>query len=124
MSKLPLVARLILGVIFFVFGLNGFLNFLPMPPLNESAGAFLGALAATKYMFPIIKGIEVLVGILLLSNKFVPLALLLLAPITVNIVLFHGVLAPDGLAVPIVVLILHLFLANTYKSVFAPLLKA
>ena len=63
-------------------------------------------------------------GILFLSNKFVPLALILLAPITVNIVLFHGILDPAGLAVPIVVLVLHLFLANVYKESFKPLLKA
>ena len=124
MSKLPMIARLVLGVIFFVFGLNGFLNFLPMPPLNPNAGQFLGALAATGYMFPIIKFLEVVVGILFLSNKFVPLALILLAPITVNIVLFHGILDPAGLAVPIVVLVLHLFLANVYKESFKPLLKA
>lgn len=124
MSKLPMIARLVLGVIFFVFGLNGFLNFLPMPPLNPNAGQFLGALAATGYIFPIIKFLEVVVGILFLSNKFVPLALILLAPITVNIVLFHGILDPAGLAVPIVVLVLHLFLANVYKESFKPLLKA
>ncbi len=123
MSKLPMIARLLLGLIFFVFGLNGFLNFLPAPPMPEAAGAFAGALAATGYMFPLIKGLEVLVGLLLLSNKFVPLALLLLAPITVNIFLFHAVLAPAGLALPVVIVLLHVYLASTYKAVYKPLLS-
>lgn len=123
MSKLPMIARILLGLIFFVFGLNGFLNFLPAPPMPEAAGAFAGALAATGYMFPLIKGIEVLVGLLLISNKFVPLALLLLAPVTVNIVLFHAVLAPAGLVLPIIILIIHLYLAYTHKNAYAQILK-
>lgn len=121
MSKLPMIARILLGLIFFVFGLNGFLNFLPAPPMPEAAGAFAGALAATGYMFPLIKGVEVLVGLMLLTNKFAPLALIILAPVTVNIVLFHGVLAPAGLALPVIILLLHLYLASTYKSAYKPL---
>jgi uncharacterized membrane protein YphA (DoxX/SURF4 family) len=76
---LPTAARLLLGGIFFVFGLNGFLGFLPQPPLSDAGGAFLGALAATGYMFPLIKGTEVVAGLLLLGNRFVPLAITLLA---------------------------------------------
>lgn len=121
MSKLPMIARILLGLIFFVFGLNGFLNFLPAPPMPEAAGAFAGALAATGYMFPLIKAIEVLVGVLLLTNKFVPLALILLAPITLNIVLFHGVLAPAGIALPVIIVLLHVYLASTYKAAYKPL---
>lgn len=121
MSKLPMIARILLGLIFFVFGLNGFLNFLPQPPMPEAAGAFAGALAATGYMFPLIKGVEVLVGLMLLTNKFVPLALIILAPITVNIVLFHGALAPAGLALPVIITFLHVYLASTYKSAYKPL---
>lgn len=121
MSKLPMIARILLGLIFFVFGLNGFLNFLPQPPMPEAAGAFAGALAATGYMFPLIKGVEVLVGLMLLTNKFAPLALIILAPITVNIVLFHAVLAPAGLALPVIILLLHVYLASTYKAVYKPL---
>lgn len=121
MSKLPMIARILLGLIFFVFGLNGFLNFLPQPPMPEAAGAFAGALAATGYMFPMIKAVEVIVGIMLLANKFVPLALVILAPITINIVLFHAVLAPAGMALPIVILLLHVYLASTYKAAYKPL---
>ncbi|MCA9535998.1 MAG: DoxX family protein, partial [Myxococcales bacterium] len=80
MSKLPTAARLFLGLAFTVFGLNGFLHFLPMPPMSGEPAAFMGALAATGYMFPLIKGTEVVAGLLLLGNRLVPLALTLLAP--------------------------------------------
>src|SRR5882762_582358 len=82
---LPTAARILLGFIFLIFGLNGFLNFLPQSGnIPEAALAFAGALMKTGYMFPLIKGTEVIVGVLLLSNRFVPLALALVAPIVVN----------------------------------------
>jgi hypothetical protein len=117
-------ARLLLGLVFFVFGLNGFLQFLPTPPAPERAMAFMGALAATGYMFPLIKSVEVIGGALLLSNRFVPLALAIVAPNVVNIVLFHAVLAPGGLAVALFVLALELFTAWSYRDAFAPLLRS
>lgn len=122
-SKIKFVSavRIQLGVLFVVFGANGFLNFIPQPPLPAAAGAFLGALAATGYMFPLIKGIEILAGAALLSNRFVPLAVAVLAPIVVNIVAFHVVLAPMN---PIVFAVLagELFLAWSYRERFAALL--
>lgn len=121
---LPTAARLALGLGFFVFGLNGFLAFLPMPPAPPAAGSFLGALVATGYMFPLIKGTEVVAGALLLTNRFTPLALTLLAPVLVNIVLFHALLAPGGLAIPVVLLALELVLAWTYRAAFVPMLRA
>ena len=124
-AKLPTLARVLLGLAFFVFGLNGFLGFLPMPAHPAEAGAFLGALGATGYMFPLIKGTEVVVGALLLANRFVPLALALLAPITVNIVLFHAVLEPpQTLVMPAVLLGAHLLLAWTHRAAYRPMLQA
>ncbi|MCA9707126.1 MAG: hypothetical protein KDK70_14840, partial [Myxococcales bacterium] len=123
-SKLPIAARTLLGLVFVVFGLNGFLHFLPMPPLPEPAGAFMGALAATGYMFPLIKGTEIVAGLLLLGGRFVPLALVLLAPIIVNIVAFHVVLAPGGLAVVGLVLALELYLAWAHRDAFRGVLQA
>jgi hypothetical protein len=120
----PIAARYALGTIFFVFGLNGFLHFLPSPPMTPEAGAFAGALAATGYMFPLIKGTEVIVGALLLSNRFVPLALTLLAPVTVNIVAFHAFLAPAGLALPLLAIALQLYLAYAYRSAYRSVLQA
>ena len=123
-NHLPTVARYLLGAGFFVFGLNGFLHFLPMPPIPAAAGGFLGALAATGYMFPLIKGTEVVAGALLLGNRFVPLALAMLAPVLVNIVAFHTFLAPAGLALPLVLLTAELYLAWSYRAAYAPMLRA
>lgn len=119
----PTASRLGLGFVFTVFGLNGFLGFLPQPEMPGEAGAFLGALAATGYMFPLIKGTEVVAGLLLLSNRYVPLALTLLAPITVNILLFHSLLAP-ALALPLLLIVAQLYLAWVNRASFQGLLRA
>lgn len=125
LRKLPVVARILLGIPFFVFGLNGFLNFLPAPEgMPEPAGAFLGALAATGYLLPLVKAVEVAAGLLLLVGRFVPLALLLLAPVMVNIVLFHAVLAPDGTGMTVILLALQLYLAWAYRDAFRGVLQA
>lgn len=122
--KLKTAARLLLGAVFTVFGLNGFLHFLPMPAPTGLAAVYLGGLVASGYMLPLIKGTEVLTGLLLLSNRFVPLALTILAPIVVNIVAFHAFLAPSGLGLPLVVTALGIYLAYTERAVFAPVLRA
>jgi uncharacterized membrane protein YphA (DoxX/SURF4 family) len=123
-NKLPTVARYLLGLAFFVFGLNGFLHFIPQPPMSGPPANFIGALLATGYMFPLIKGTEVVAGLLLLSNRYVPLALTLLAPVLVNIVAFHAFLEPAALALPIVLLLAELYLARSYRDAFAPMLHA
>jgi hypothetical protein len=114
----------LLGLIFLVFGLNGFLGFIPQPPIPDKAGAFAGALAATGYMFPLIKSVEVIGGAMLLSNRFVPLALALIAPNVVNIVLFHAVLAPGGLGIALLVLALEVAAAWSYRDAYASMLRA
>ncbi|MFO0696914.1 MAG: DoxX family protein [Polyangiales bacterium] len=123
-SKLVTALRLSLGAGFLFFGLNGFFHFAPMPPMPDRAGAFLGALAATGYMFPLIKGTEVVAGLLLLSNRFVPLALVLLAPVLVNILAFHVLLAPAGTAPGAVLLLFELALAYAYRASFRGVLAA
>ena len=122
--KLASAARYVQGAAFLVFGLNGFFQFLPQPPMPEAAAAFGGALFATGYMFPLIKATEVVVAVLLLSNRYVPLALALIAPVIVNIVAFHAFLAPAGLALPILLLATELVLAYSYRDAFAPMLRA
>ena len=117
-------ARLLLGLIFFVFGLNGFLHFLPQPPMSGPPAAFFGALLATGYMIPLIKGTEVIGGALLLSGRYVPLALTLLAPDIVNIVAFHAFLAPSGIALPLVVLALEIGLAWSHRASYRGVLEA
>lgn len=120
MKTATLIARILLGLIFVVFGLNGFLQFLPMPPMPQPAGAFFGALAATGYMIPLIFGWQVVGGVLLLVGM-VPLALLVLAPVILNIVAFHLYLAPEGLGLALVVAALETFLAWAHRDAFRPL---
>jgi hypothetical protein len=121
---LPTGARILMGLMFFVFGLNGFLHFIPEPktPMPEGAAAFAGALMRTGYMFPLVMGTQAIVGTLLLLNRFVPLALALIAPIIVGIVTFHIFLAPSGLVIAGVVLALELYLAWAYRNAFRPML--
>ncbi|MCP4899326.1 MAG: DoxX family protein [bacterium] len=118
MDKVVLIARILLGLIFTVFSANYVLNFLPMPEMSEGAGQFMGALATTGYMFPVMKAVEFGAGLLLLSGVLVPLALTLLAPIIVNIVLFNVVLDIAGLPIGLLVLALELFLAWSYRGSF------
>jgi uncharacterized membrane protein YphA (DoxX/SURF4 family) len=120
-SRLSTAARIVLGLIFTVFGLNGFLHFMPLPSPPPAAGAFLGALAATGYLFPLVTGIEVGAGLLLLAGRFVPLALVLLAPILVNIAAFHLFLAPGNYVVVGLALVAELTLAWSHRAAFRPL---
>ncbi len=123
LEKAPMVVRSLLGLTFFVFGLNGFFDFLPQPPLPPEAGGFIGGLVSAKYLFPLLKGTEVVAGALLLSGRFVPLALTLLAPIIVNIVGFHLVLAPSP-GMVVFLLGTELYLAWAYRAAFRPLFQA
>jgi putative oxidoreductase len=122
-SKVYLGSRLLLGVIYFVFGLNGFLQFLPMPPLPEAAMSFMGGLASGGYFFPFLKGTEVIAGLLLITGFAAPLALVILAPITLNIFLFHFFLTPgiQNSALPIFMVALQLLAAMAYWNLFSPL---
>lgn len=91
-----LIARVLLGLLFLVFGLNGFLHFIPMPPPTGLAAQYMGALYVSHYL-AVIFLVQVIGGALLLANRFVPLALILLGPVLVNILLFHSFMAPAGL---------------------------
>lgn len=121
-SIAPTGARILLGLIFAIFGLNGFLQFIPMPPPQGPAAEFLGGLAATGYFFPMMATTQLLVGLALLANRFTALALVVLAPITINIVAFHGI-APEGLPLALLIVVLHVGLAWHFRSTFSPLLK-
>jgi hypothetical protein len=110
------------GSIFLIFGLNGFLQFIPQFAMPEAAIAFFGALAKTGYMLPILFAAQIVGGALLLAGM-VPLALVILAPIVVNIVAFHVFLAPGGLPLAVVVAAAALFLAYAHRESFGPLLS-
>src|SRR5229473_4017907 len=108
MKTLTMIARLLLGLIFVVFGLNGFLNFLSMGPMPTGlAGQFIGALALSHY-FWVVAALQVAGGALLLVNRYVPLGLVLLGPVIVNIILYHVFLNLSGVPLAIVVAILWL----------------
>jgi uncharacterized membrane protein YphA (DoxX/SURF4 family) len=119
-------ARVLLGLVFFVFGLMGLFNLIPPPQGGVPAGAmaFGAALMNTGYMFPLIKGTEVLGGALLLSNRFVPLALVLLAPVVVNIFLFHLFLTPGEIGMASLVLATEAGLGWVYRAHYRALFSA
>ena len=110
------IARVLLGLMFAVFGANGFLHFIPMPPPTGLAGQYMGALFVSHYL-AVVFLLELAGGLLLLANRYVPLALLLLGPVIVNIVLFHAFLAPAGLP-------MALFAVVLWATVFASVRKA
>lgn len=123
-SLIPTGARLALGLIFTVFGLNGFFHFLPQPPLDGTALQFIGGLAAAGYFFPLLKGTEVLIGLALLTGRYVPLALTVLSPISINIFAFHAFVAGSGLALPAVILALQIYLAWRHRAAYRTVLEA
>jgi putative oxidoreductase len=123
-SIIAVSARVVLGLIYFVFGLNFFLQFLPPQPQPEGVvAAFTGGLFQSGYFFPVLKGIEVITGALLLIGFFVPLSLVVLAPISVQILLFHTLLAPAGAPMGIIILALNLYLAWVYRDHYKPLFE-
>ena len=111
MKIVSAIARYLAGVTFLVFGLNGFLHFIPLPPQVGVAGQFMGALFVSHYL-TVIFAVQVIAGALLLVNRYVPLALAALAPVIVNILCFHAFMAPSGLP-------LALFVAVLWAIVFA-----
>lgn len=121
---LPTATTTLLGGMLVVFGLNGFLNFIPMAAPEGEAGAFMGGLAAAGYFFPLLKLTEIVVGLALLFRRFVPLALTVLAPITINILAFHLFLAPAGLPLALFLVVANAGLAihyrEAYRGLFVP----
>ena len=123
MKILNSVSRFLLGLIFLVFGLNGFLHFIPMPPPSGVAGQFLGSMFVTKYLL-FVFAIQLVGGVLLLISRYVPLALTILAPIIVNILLFHSLMNPDGLVLALFVTILWAVVFASVRSAFAGIFQA
>lgn len=112
------IARYLLELIFLVFGLNGFLHFIPMPPPPGIAGQFFGALYVSHYLV-IIFLLQLIPALLLLTCRYVPLALTLLGPVIVNIVLFHALMAPSGLPLALITAALWLIVLYGSRSAFA-----
>ena len=120
MRIITVIARLLLGVIFFVFGLNGFLGFIPMPPLEGAAGAFIGSLASSHYLY-LVAGVQLIAGVLLLINRFVPLALAMLAPMIANILAYHATMQPSGFPLAIFTTLLWVIVVWRYRAHFTSL---
>lgn len=118
------IARVLLGLLFLVFGMNGFLNFMPVPKdlppdvITVSTGLMKGG------YLTVVSGAEIIGAVLLLTNLFVPLALVLLAPIVVGIITFHIAIAPATIVPGTVVLVMELYLAWAYRGAFRPMLRA
>jgi len=117
------IARYLAGLIFLVFGLNGFLHFIPLPPPGGIAGQFMGALYVSHYLW-VIFAFQVIAGVLLLVNRYVPLAVAVLAPVIVNILTFHLLMAPSGLPLALFVAVLWVAIFIEVRPAFSGLLKA
>ena len=123
MKVATIIARVLLGLMFVVFGSNIFLHFIPMPPQKPSlATDFSKALMESHYVY-VVGLLQLIGGLLLLIGRYVPLGLTLLGPVIVNILLFHIFLDPSGLPIAIVVAVLALFLLWRYRTNFAGLVR-
>ncbi len=120
MKVAALISRILLGLVFLIFGLNGFLHFIPQQPMPALAGQYVGALSASHFMVLVFL-LQIAGGILLLLNRFVPLGLVLLAPVIVNIFFFHALMAPSGLGLAVVLVVLWTIVALYHKQYFASL---
>jgi putative oxidoreductase len=119
MKIVALIARILLGLIFVVFGLNGFLHFIPMGPMPTGvAGQFIGALFQSHYVY-VVSALQVAGGALLLVNRYVPLGLVLLGPVILNIFFFHLLMERSGLPLAIVVVILWGIVAWRHRQYFS-----
>lgn len=123
MQYADLIITALFGLFWLVFGLNNFLHFFAIPETSPEGAAFMQALEGTGYALPIVYGMQILVGALLLVRRFVPLALLVLAPIIANIVLYDLFLNPAGLTIGGVLTILYAVLIFMHRHVFAIFLK-
>jgi len=117
------IARYLAGVIFLVFGLNGFLNFIHMPPPQGVAAQFMGALYVSHFLW-VIFAFQVIPGVLLLINRYVPLAVAMLAPVLVNILTFHVLMAPSGLPLALFVTVLWTIIFFDVRSAFSGLFQS
>jgi putative oxidoreductase len=123
MKIVTIIARLLLGLGFVVFGSNAFLHFIPMPPIPQTlAGDFTRVFINSGYA-TVIGVLQLISGLLLLIGRFVPLALTILGGIIFNILVFHALMAPEGFPPGIIVTILELFLVWRYREAFIPLLR-
>ncbi|MBX3102934.1 MAG: hypothetical protein KF690_10530 [Bacteroidetes bacterium] len=124
MKRISLILKILLGLIFTVFGANYFFWFLPAPPPVPGPATDLGIIMANSHWMTVVKVIEIACGLMLLANFYAPLALILITPVTVNIVLFHMLLHPEGLPIAIIVLVINVVLLFLHKNHYKGFLSA
>ena len=118
-----IIARVLLGIILLVFGLNTFLQFMPMPEMSAEAGELMGAMASAGYFFPLIAIIEIIAGTLLLINKYTAFALIVLFPVMLNALLFHLFLDIAGIGAAVLSITLNVFLLFTNKKKYLGIIQ-
>lgn len=121
--RLTGVLRVVLGLVFTIFGPNHYLQFIHDPPRANAADSFLCALTASRYVFEVVVAVEIVSGVLLLTGVCVPFALVMLAPIIVNIFFFHMLLDPGQLPIAAALVVIEILLAWQYRTAFAPLFQ-
>ena len=125
-STATVAARVLLGLVFFGFGLNGLLHLFPLPPAQGAAALFINGLIASRYFFPLLFVIYLLTGSALVIGRFVPLALTVLAPVIVNVAAMHLFVPSSGAEIGLAALVtvLEIYLAWSYRAAYRPLLRA
>jgi putative oxidoreductase len=116
------VARILLGLMFLVFGLNGFLHFIPAPPIPGLAGQFATVLFESHF-YVLVFGAQTIAGALLIIKQYVPVALFVLAAVLANILTFHITMQPEGIGPGLVATVLWFIVALPYRSRFAPIFE-
>ena len=116
------IARYLLGLVFLVFGLNGFLHFIPQPPPSGVALQFFIAVSTSHFMAAVF-AVQIVAGVLLLVNRFVPLALVMLAAMLFNILDFHITMSPSGIGIALFVTLLWVVVAASIRGAFRGLLS-
>jgi putative oxidoreductase len=120
-SMFTKIVRIALGLALLIFGANKFLHFIPMEAPTGAAGEFMNSLGASGYIFPVVGVLEVIIGIMLLMKKWVAFALILLAPISINILLFHLFLDIPGLSIALLIVIFNAILIYKHWQQYKPL---
>lgn len=122
-SQFTKIVRILLGLALVVFGANMIFHFIPMdqPDANTAAGQFMNSLGSTGYIFPVVGVLEVIIGAMLLLKKWVAFALILLAPISINILLFHLFLDIPGLSIALLIFVFNAVLIYKHWTQYKPL---
>ncbi len=120
MKTLTVISRIVLGAIYVIFGLDYFLHFIPYQPAHTgAAAAFKNGLMATGYLYPMMKWIQIVGGLSLIMNRYAPFSAVVLFPISLNVFLFHTILAPSGWFMGVLLLFPNLFLGYAYRKYYS-----